>query len=328
MESLIFAFNAVTPIIAMVAIGYFLKRAGVIGQDFIKTANRLVFRLFLPVMLFSNVYKIENIGEINLWYVAYAIGMLAFVFVLSVISSGMVTKEKSRRGVLIQGVFRSNYALIGIPLSGSLFGDEGVTVASVLSAFAIPAFNVLAVIALTVFGKGEGRPSIKSVLADIAKNPMIQGVAAGFCALIIHGIFVQNGIGFRLFDIEPAADVIGYLAGMATPMALMVLGAQFEFSAVASLKKEIIFGTLMRSAVVPLLGIGTAFLLFREDFSGAHFAAFVAMFTTPVAVSSVPMAQEMGGDSTLAGQLVVWTTLSSAVTIFVMSFWLKAAGIF
>jgi predicted permease len=97
---------------------------------------------------------------------------------------------------------------------------------------------------------------------------------------------------------------------------------------ILQLKREILFGTLMRTVIVPVLGIGTAYLLFRSRFSGAHFAAFIAVFATPVSISSVPMAQEMDGDVTLAGQLVVWTTVMSALSVFLTSFLLKAAGIF
>jgi predicted permease len=85
---------------------------------------------------------------------------------------------------------------------------------------------------------------------------------------------------------------------------------------------------IIRSLIVPLLGIGIAYLFFRESFGGAQFAALVAVFCTPVAVSSVPMAQEMNADVSLAGQLVVFTTVSSAFTVFLASFLLKAAGIF
>jgi predicted permease len=136
------------------------------------------------------------------------------------------------------------------------------------------------------------------------------------------------GIDFMITDIEPIGKTLSYLSSLATPLALLVLGAQFEFSAIGSMKKEIITGTLMRCLIVPLLGLGGAYLLFRDVFSGAHFAAFVAMYTTPVAVSSVPMAQEMGGDSALAGQLVVFTTLFSSLTIFFASYLLKMAGVF
>ena len=122
--------------------------------------------------------------------------------------------------------------------------------------------------------------------------------------------------------------MLGYLSNLATPLALLVLGVQFEFSAVKEMKKEIVFGTLARTVLAPALAIGVAFLFLKEQFSGAHFAAFVAMFATPVAVSSVPMAQEMKGDASLAGQLVVWTTLASALSVFFASWLLKLAGVF
>ena len=328
MESLIFAINAVAPIVIMVAIGYLLKKAGMIDKNFAKTANKVVFRVLLPAMLFLNVYKIEDTENIELGYVFYALAVTFAVFWIALFSSGFITKDSAKRGPLIQGIFRSNYALIGIPLAGSLFGNEGTLIAAVLSAFAIPFFNVLAVISLTVFGKSEKKINIGSILMGIIKNPLIQGVAAGFVVIIIRGFFADAGIDFRLSDIAPLMKVLDYLSTAATPLALIVLGAEFEFSTVGEMKKEIIFGTLMRSVFVPIFGIGTAFILFRNDFSGAQFAALTALFTTPVAVSSVPMAQEMGGDHVLAGQIVVWTTIASAITVFIASFLLKSAGIF
>ncbi|MBE6899510.1 MAG: AEC family transporter [Ruminococcaceae bacterium] len=327
MEAFSFAFNAVAPIVIMAAIGYLLKKSGIIGKDFAKSGNRLVFKIFLPVMLFSNVYKIENLGEINPGHVFYALPAILAVFLLAFFFSGIITKEGPKRSALIQGMFRSNYALIGIPLAGSLFGEEGISAAAVLSAFAIPLFNVLAVAEFAFFSGGK-KLDFRKTLLDIIKNPLIQGVAAGFAALIIRGIFAEAGIGFRLFDIAFIEKTAEYISAMATPFSLIVLGADFEFSAVSELRKEILFGTAMRCAVVPAIGIGTAFLLFSGSFSGAQFAAIAALFSAPVAVSSVPMAQEMGGDSKLAGQLVVWTTVFSAGTIFLSSFLLKTAGIF
>ncbi|MBQ7875572.1 MAG: AEC family transporter [Oscillospiraceae bacterium] len=328
MESLVFAVNAVAPIIILIELGYFIKRIGMADEELARKANKIVFRVLLPVMLFSNVYKIEDLAAVELGYIWYALGMTAAVFVLALFLSGFVTKEGPRRGVLIQGIFRSNYALIGIPLAGSLFGSDGTAVAAVLSAFAIPIFNILAVTALAVFGKGRDKIDLKEIAFDIIKNPLIQGVAAGFCALLIRAFFAEAGIGFRLFDIEPVEKVIGYISGSATPVALMVLGAQFEFSAIVGMKKEIIFGTAMRCAVVPLIGIGTAYLFFGDVFSGAQFAAITALFATPAAVSTVPMAQEMGGDTALAGQLLVWSTVFSAPAVFAATVLLKAAGIF
>ena len=99
-----------------------------------------------------------------------------------------------------------------------------------------------------------------------------------------------------------------------------------KYTAIPELKKHIVFGVVTRNLIVPLLGIGAALLV--GGFEGAHFATFVAVFCTPVAVSSVPMAQEMKADTALAGQLVVWTTVFSALSIFLASYVLKVMEIF
>ena len=328
MESFLFAVNAVSPIILTVAIGYILKKAGLIPLALAKAINKLVFRVFLPCMLFLNVYTIQDIGSIDLGYILYSAGALLVIFGVAFPLVILFEKNNGRRGVLLQAAFRSNYALIGIPLAESLFGNEGSVIATVLSAAAIPLFNVLAVISLTVFRSDNEKNGTKKILTDIAKNPLIQSIACGIVVLLIRSVFVSSGITFRLTEITPLFTVLRYLSNLATPLALLVLGAQFEFSAVSALRREIIFGTLARTVFVPILGVGTTWLFFSNTFGGAHFAAFVAMFATPVAVSSVPMAQEMDGDTELAGQLVVWTTLISAFSVFLISYLLKLGGIF
>ena len=331
MDSLIFATGAVAPIIAMVTIGYVLKRIGFMTAEFAKAANKLVFRLFLPVMLFLNIYNIEDLATMDFGYVVYVLLAVLVIFLVTLPLTRLVTKGSAQRGALLQSVFRSNYALIGIPLSQSLFGAQGAAVATLLSAIVVPAFNVLAVISLSIFRPSGGRPSVKKILLGIAKNPLIQAVFTGLAVLGIRALLARGGVDFRLSDITPLFKVLTYLSNMATPMALLVLGAQFEFSAVSSLRREIVFGALMRTVAVPVFGLGCAYALLRLNLmplTGAHFAAFVAVFATPVAVSSVPMAQEMDSDVTLAGQLVVWTTLISALTVFLAAFVLRLVGVF
>ena len=165
-------------------------------------------------------------------------------------------------------------------------------------------------------------------MLGIVKNPLIIGICSGLVALLIRSALLKLGISFRISEFTPLWSTLKNLSSIATPLALLVLGAQFEFSAIPSLKKEIISGVILRSAIVPLLGIGVAYLAFKNTFSGAEFAALVAVFCTPVAVSSVPMAQEMGADADLAGQLVVFTTITSAFTVFLASFLLRLVGIF
>ncbi len=329
MDSLIFALSAVAPIVLMVVVGYFFKKIGMMDEKFAKMANKLVFRAFMPVMLFVNIYKISDLSSIDFGFIGYSLIALLVIFALSVPACMMIAGKKDRVGVLIQAAFRSGYSLIGIPLAESLYGEAGMIAATLLSTALIPCFNVLAVISLSAFGSEDGKkPSVGKILLDIIKNPLILGIAAALACIGIRTIFGNVGIEFRLSNITPLFAVLQYLANLAIPLALLVLGAQFEFSAVASLKKEIIFGTIVRTVIVPALTLGIAYFFFRDRFAPEHFATFVAAFATPVAVPSVPMVQEMGGDVTLAGQLVVWSTLVSAITVFLVTFLLRMGGAF
>ena len=328
LSSFLFAIEAVLPIFFLVALGYLLKKVGFAPEGFPKAANKLVFRVFLPTSLFLNVYGISTLSHIDLTYVWYALGVVLLLFVLGIPCVVAVTKHADRRGPCLQAIFRSNFALVGLPLAGALFGEEGEIVATLLAAVTVPLFNVLAVIALSLFSENGEKPSIKKMALGILKNPLILSIGAGFVALGVRALLGEAGVAWRLTDLTVIYTPLQYLSEVATPLALLVMGMQFEFSAVKALRREIITATLGRICAAPLLGVGVAYLCFKSVFSGSHFAAFVALFATPVAVSSVPMTQEMGGNTALAGQIVVFTTIFSAVSIFIASFFLRLAGIF
>ena len=327
MDSFIFAISAVAPIVLMVALGYFLKRIGMIPASFATAGNKLVFRIFMPVMLFLKIYRIEDLSGINLTFIIFAVIALLVIFAVAVPLSFVVARKKDRRGVLVQASFRSGYSLIGIPLAQSLYGEAGGMAAALLSAAVIPLFNVLAVVSLSALGNDSGeRVSVKRIVMGIIKNPLIIGIFSGLVAIGIRTVLAHFDISFRLAQVTPVMEVLQYVGSLAIPLALLVLGAQFELSAVSSLKREIISGVVMRCAIVPLFALGIAYIFFRGDLGKAEFAAYASLFATPVAVPSVPMVQEMNGDVTLAGQLVVWSTLAGAFSIFLAAFLLRLGG--
>ncbi len=328
MNALLFALNAVAPLVLMVVVGYFLKRIGLIPQNVAQALNRLVFRVFLPVMLFLNVYSITDFSLKDMGYIGYVVGMVVIVFFAMIPTVCAFTKDGKKRGVLLQSSFRSNFALIGIPLTVSIAGDAGALTATVLSAVIVPLYNVFSVVSLSMFGNGEEKPKTREIVLDILKNPLINSIVIGFVFLGIKALFGNFGVSFRLESVDILWSVLTDLSALATPLALITLGAQFEFSAVKELRRELAFALTARLAVMPVIGIGLAYLLFKNVFDGGQFAALIAVFATPVAVSSVPMTQEMGGDSVLAGQVVVFTTIFSTLSVFLCCFLLKLAGIF
>ena len=182
------ATNAVLPVVLLILLGYFLRRINFVSADFVKTGNKLVFNLFLPATLFVNVYDLEGFDTMPWDLVLYASVMVLILFLIGIVYASAATKHSSRRGVILQGCFRSNMAIIGLPLAAALGGDTAVAAASVLTAFTVPEYNVLAVLSFTVFSddKSAGISKLKGVVKKIAKNPLILGILAGMVALLIR----------------------------------------------------------------------------------------------------------------------------------------------
>ena len=327
------AVNAVVPVVLLILLGYILKQKGFINADFVKIGNKLVFNVCLPCMLFINVYSIESFSSINWNIVIYSVVMLVVIFILGLGSSLMITKVPERRGVILQCTFRSNIAIIGLSLASALGGEEAVAVAAIVSSFTVPVNNILAVLSLSMFAGEDaaGKNSfksvliniVKSVLINIVKNPLIIGCVLGlvFLGLREAQIALFGEVVFRFsYHTKFLYTAVNNLKSIATPFALVVLGGQFEFSAVKGLLKEIVAGTLWRIVIAPVLGLVLAIVLSNHtSFLSCgvnEFPALVALFGSPVAVSSAVMASSMGADEQLATQLVVWTSIFSIFTIF------------
>ena len=321
------------PIVAIIGTGYFLKQFRILKEDFFPVLNKLCFRCCLPCLLFYNVYNVDNISEISDYarLCIFAAVSILIVFAVALLAVILLVKDDRQKGVLLQCAYRSNYAIIGISLATSICqGDsKPVVAASILSSISIPLFNVLATIALSIFVKDNGKKvSVISVLKKIITNPLILGVAAGFVCLSIRFVIPVNADGNKYFTIKQNLPFIyksvSMLAVSASPIALIALGGNFSFSAVSKLKRQILAGVVSRTVLCPLFCL---FAAYKAGFSSLEFPALIALYGSPIAVSTVPMTAEMGSDSELAGQLVVWTTLSSAFTLFAIIFFCVQTGI-
>ena len=264
-DVLLFALNAVVPILILILLGYLMRTTGFFDEKFAKAANKLVFRAALPVLLFYNIYTVESMEVFNLSAILYAaIGVLV-LFGIGMAVAVIFIPDHRQRGVVAQCTFRSNFAIIGLPLGAALGGAEGSALTAIISAVTVPMFNVLAVIALTVFlgeenGKGGKRGvDVGALLKKIAKNPLILGVLAGIAALVIRSLLPARADGEIVFsisrDVPMIYQAIKWMANMATPLALISLGGQFSFRATGQLWRQIVIGTSLRIVVAPVLGV-------------------------------------------------------------------------
>lgn len=329
----IFAVNSVLPVILLVALGYILKKTNFFTAEFLRVANKTVFRVLLPVLLFVNLAELDSFSQLKWDAVLYALAAIAILFCIGLFLAH-ITSDRCQKGVMLQGVVRSNFALVGVPLAQLMAGDKGVQSAALLSAFTIPVFNVLSVIALSVYiqGEGGGKGRMAKTLRGILRNPLIIGVLAGILCVLLKPLagHLPSGVTTFMGKFTFVGTVLEYLAKASTPVALLVLGGQFEKSSIKGLKKQIMLGVTGRLILAPLIGLGGAVLLQKMGFlyfDNGTYAALIALFATPAAVASAIMAEEMGNDGQLAGQLVVWTTLLSAGVIFGAVAALRAWGL-
>ncbi|PKK94067.1 MAG: AEC family transporter [Tenericutes bacterium HGW-Tenericutes-6] len=332
LDTFIFAANAVLPIVLIITLGYILKKIKFIDLHFINMLNKYVFRVGLPVLLFYNVYSIQSFDEIKWGVILFAVLAILIMFFVGWLSIFFTVKDPNQKGVILQAVIRSNFALIGIPLAQSLGGINALLIVSLLSAFTIPLANVLSVISLTIYQRNElgEKISKKKMIKSVVTNPLIIGVGLGLLVIFLRGLITPLG-GTPIFtlkdDMKFGYDALRLIGQTATPMALIALGGQFEISVIKPLLSKIVLGVTWRNMIVPGVVLTLAVLL-EDQITGMKdaYAALIALFGTPLAVSSAIMVHEMGGDEKLAGQLVIWSSIFSIITLFTIIMIFRGIG--
>lgn len=310
MNSFIISVNAVLPFLIYIAFGYGVRTSGLVDEAFMTKLNRMIFQAFFPVMMFHNFYKIDRSFHLSGTLVIVAVLSILIVQGLSIAIVPRLVPENARRGVLIQAIYRSNFVLFGIPLASNLFGEAGEILATAMIAIVIPIYNVTAVIILEMYRGGKVSPA--TLFINVCKNPMIRGAVVGLL--------------FNLLGIQLPASVaapIAQFANLTTPLALFVLGGTLHFSAIQHNLKYIVPSMSFKLLVLPSISIGISLLF---GFTSVERFVYFEMFATPVATASFSMAQNMGGDGELAGQLVVLSTAVSVITIFLWVFGLSSVG--
>ena len=303
---LIFSANVVVPIFLLILLGYFLTRIKLWNENFLKIANQVCFKCLLPVLLFYNVATANIFEVFNLKLIIYVCLCACILCGILFLIVPLFIKDKKRRGVMIQGTFRSNFLLFGVPLGLSIGGNEGAVLAAVVASFYVPVINMLSVISLYVFSESENK-SIKSALLGIVKNPLIIGGVSGLIFSLIRnsiGFEIPTMIDTTLFNIKSAA----------TPIAFMILGGDLKFKNMLKNIKVSSLSVLGKVVLIPAIMLILSALL---GFDKLEMAILIAVFATPNAVSSYAMARNYEADYELAGEIITLGTMLSIFTMFI-----------
>lgn len=314
MENFIYSMNVTLPIFLVMVIGYALKQTGMLNENFVTVANRFNFRVTLPCMLFRDISGVDIKAVFDLKYVLFC--ALASTVCFWAIWGGvkLFLKDKSMRGAFVQASFRSSAAVMGLAFIQNIYGTSAMGPLMIVGA--VPLYNIFSVIVLTFEGenaKQENRTQkIKEACVNIIKNPIILGILAG--------LFV----GLIGIDFPTAVDkTIGSVAQIATPLALITIGAGFEGRKALAKIKPTIAASIIKLVIQPMIFVPIAALL---GFRGEKMIAILIMLASPTTPSCYIMAKSMNNDGVLTASVVVTTTLLAAFTLTGWIFILKTVG--
>ena len=313
MQNFILIAGLVVPVFLIIALGYLLKILGIINDNFVSISSKVVFTISLPALIFTEVSKISLSEALDIKMLAFVYGGIIISFILVWIISLPLVKEGKNKGAFIQGSFRSNFAIIGLALISNIFGSQKLGKASLLLAFIIPAFNILSVIALTVPNRKENQLSAIRTIVEILKNPLI-------IAVILAIPF--SYYGWKLPDV--IFTTVDYLAALSFPLALLGIGGFLNFKEIKKASSIAVFSTILKIVLIPLAACFTAYEL---NFPAGDMGIIFIFFACPTAIASFIMAEAMGSNGKLAGNIVLMTTLGSVITITIGLFILKQNGL-
>lgn len=315
MQDLILCAGILAPVFMLVGLGYALRLLHITNDNFIEVGSNLLFFVFLPCSLFMNLY---NSNFTSIWNPKLALFVVVTHVCFTLLLAFLLPrffKEREKCGIIIQGAFRGNVILLGLPLAISMYGSSGTGTTSVIMAYSIPLYNILGVAILAIFYDGKENKKINwgNILFKIIKNPLVIATLAALPFALT---------GARLPALP--TTVIQNVGGIASAFGLMLLGAQMRISSIHKNKAPIAAAVVLKLVVFPLAVLSLAVLF---GFTKIEIGSLFILTAAPMSVSSFIMANNMGGEGELAGQMVVISTICSMLTMLVGLYILKLFGV-
>lgn len=314
LDNFIFSVNIAMPIFLVMCGGYLLKRKGILGDTFIKAANDMIFYVALPIKLFDDLSKMSFESYFDIKFILFiTLGTIGSFFTAWLIGSFLV--KKPQLGAFVHGSFRSNFIYVGLSLMENLTGSIGLK-GPLLVAFITPLNNILAVIILSftsMVGGQAAKISLKDTFKGIIQNPLI-------IAIILGGIASQAGLKLPVM----VTRTMGYFGEIVTPLALITMGAAFNFRKSSQNLLPSVYATALKLVIVPIIAVYLAIIM---GFNNEDILLIFVLFGVPSATVSYLMTAAMNGDSDLSANIIMMTTLLSIVSMTMFVFVFKTIGI-
>lgn len=315
MENFIYSLEVTLPIFLVMLIGYFLKQIGMLTDDFVTVANRFNFKVTLPFMVFKDIASVDIKAVFDIRYVLFCALVSTACFWMIWGGVKLFVKDKSIRGAFVQASFRGSAAVMGLAFIHNIYGESAMGPLMIVGA--VPLYNIFSVIVLTFEANDSTginkKEKIRQACINICKNPIIIGILLGLLSGLI-------GIDYPVIVDKTVSSV----AQLASPLALITIGAGFEGRKALAKMKPTIAVSLIKLVIQPLIFLPVAITM---GFTGEKIIAILIMLASPTTPSCYIMAKNMHNDEVLTASAVVTTTLMGAVTLTGWIFLLKTMGL-
>jgi len=299
------------PVFLVMILGWWLKKKNFITNEFISIADKVVFKVALPVLVFQDIATADLTQDFDLKFVAFCFVSTCVFFGVIWLLAEIFIKDKNSIGSFVQGAFRGSAAILGVAFAENIYGDAGLVPMMIVAS--IPLFNIFSVVVLmrsANSGEADKKKALKKTLKGIVTNPIIIGIFAGIPFAFLNipiPVIINKGM-----------TLVGNLA---TPLALLAIGGSFSTGAVLAKWKPTVVASVVKLIIIPAIFMPLAvYFGFRNE----ELIAILILTGAPTTVSSYIMAKNMNNDSVLASGIVVMTTLVSSVTITLIIFILKS----
>ena len=314
MENFIYSINVTMPIFLVMVIGYILKQIGMLNDNFVTVANKFNFKVTLPFMLFKDIAGVDIKAVFDIKYVLFCAIVSTICFWVVWGTAKLLVRDKTIRGAFVQSSFRGSAAVMGLAFIQNIYGSSAMGPLMIVSA--VPLYNIFSVIVLTFEANDstniDKKAKIRQAGMNICKNPIILSILTG----LIVGLL---GIQFPTLVNKTISNV----AQMATPLALITIGAGFEGRKALAKIAPTMAASTIKLVLQPLVFPPVAAWM---GFSGEKMIAILIMLASPTTPSCYIMAKSMNNDEVLTASVIVTTTLMAAFTLTGWIFLLKTLG--
>lgn len=301
----------IIPIFIIIILGWLARRKGFLPPEFLNPANRLVYYIAIPAMIFNTLSQATLSNQLNpVIIMTTLLAVVGAYFAAGLLSKG-VGVSPYQRGTFIQCAAHGNLGYIGLAVAYYFMGEDGLARAGIMAGFIMVVQNFLSVIVLLICAEskqtqGRGRQLIVKIIG----NPVILSAMGGI-------LFSYTGLSLPLV-IGRSLKILG---GLALPTALLLIGATLSFNLIRYYLKIVLIAATIKLALLPAIG----WLLYLAlHIPASDYMPALILLASPTATVAYVMSKEMQGDPEVAVATISAATLLSAVTFI---FWLhQGAG--